>query len=167
MLIDADMRKPTVAKRFGLPAFQPGLANYLAETENLADCIVTDEKSGVDILAAGAIPLNPLELLSNPRFEALLTELKSRYSKIIIDTPPVHAVSDALVLSRFADAVVVVVKADHTRSGLIQHSLSKLVTAHAKVFGVVLNDLDMKKAENIMDHTVTISIMRKNQTQYD
>ncbi len=83
MLIDADMRKPTVAKRFGLPAFQPGLANYLAETESLADCIVTDEKSGVDILAAGAIPLNPLELLSNPRFEALLTELKSRYSKII------------------------------------------------------------------------------------
>ncbi len=147
LLIDADMRKPTVAKRFGLPAFQPGLANYLAETESLADCIVTDEKSGVDILAAGAIPLNPLELLSNPRFEALLTELKSRYSKIIIDTPPVHAVSDALVLSRFADAVVVVVKADHTRSGLIQHSLSKLVTAHAKVFGVVLNDLDMKKAE--------------------
>lgn len=147
LLIDADMRKPTVAKRFGLPAFQPGLANYLAETESLADCIVTDEKSGVDILAAGAIPLNPLELLSNPRFEVLLTELKSRYSKIIIDTPPVHAVSDALVLSRFADAVVVVVKADHTRSGLIQHSLSKLVTAHAKVFGVVLNDLDMKKAE--------------------
>ncbi len=147
LLIDADMRKPTVAKRFGLPAFQPGLANYLAETESLADCIVTDEKSGVDILAAGAIPLNPLELLSNPRFEALLIELKSRYSKIIIDTPPVHAVSDALVLSRFADAVVVVVKADHTRSGLIQHSLSKLVTAHAKVFGVVLNDLDMKKAE--------------------
>jgi capsular exopolysaccharide synthesis family protein len=147
LLIDADMRKPTVAKRFGLPAFQPGLANYLAETESLADCIVTDEKSGVDILAAGAIPLNPLELLSNPRFETLLTELKSRYSKIIIDTPPVHAVSDALVLSRFADAVVVVVKADHTRSGLIQHSLSKLVTAHAKVFGVVLNDLDMKKAE--------------------
>lgn len=147
LLIDADMRKPTVAKRFGLPAFQPGLANYLAETETLADCIVTDEKSGVDVLAAGSIPLNPLELLSNPRFETLLAELKTRYSKIIIDTPPVHAVSDALVLSRFADAVVLVVKADHTRSGLVKLSIAKLVTAHAKVFGVVLNDLDMKKAE--------------------
>ncbi len=147
LLIDADMRKPTVAKRFGLPAFQPGLANYLAETESLADCIVTDEKSGVDVLAAGSIPLNPLELLSNPRFETLLNELKTRYSKIIIDTPPVHAVSDALVLSRFADAVVLVVKADHTRSGLVKLSIAKLVTAHAKVFGAVLNDLDMKKAE--------------------
>ena len=147
LLIDADLRKPTVAKRFGLPAFQPGLANYLAETESLDDCIVTDEKSGIDILTAGTIPLNPLELLSSPRFESMLLELKTRYSKIIIDTPPVHAVSDALVLSRFADAVVLVVKADHTRSGLIQLSLSKLVTAHAKVFGVVLNDLDIKKAE--------------------
>ncbi|MFK5282074.1 exopolysaccharide biosynthesis protein, partial [Lacticaseibacillus paracasei] len=59
LLIDADMRKPTIAKRFGLPAFQPGLANYLAETETLDDCIVHDEQSGIDIMPAGTIPLNP------------------------------------------------------------------------------------------------------------
>lgn len=147
LLIDADMRKPTIAKRFALPAFQPGLANYLSETESLDECIVHDEATGIDILTAGTIPLNPLELLSNPRFAALLAELKNRYQKIVIDTPPVHAVSDALVISRFADAVLMVVKADQTRSGLIQHSLSKLIHAHAKVFGVVLNDLDLKKAE--------------------
>ncbi len=147
LLIDADMRKPTIAKRFGLPAFQPGLANYLAETESLDDCIFRDEQSGVDIMPAGTIPLNPLELLSSPRLTALLTELRSRYQKIIIDTPPVHAVSDALVLARLSDAVVMVVKADHTRSGLVQLSLSKLVNAHARVVGVVLNDLDLKNAE--------------------
>lgn len=147
LLIDADMRKPTIAKRFGLPAFQPGLANYLAETETLEDCIVHDEQSGIDIMPAGTIPLNPLELLSSPRVAALLTELRGRYQKIIIDTPPVHAVSDALVLSRLSDAVVMVVKADQTRSGLVQLSLSKLVNAHARVVGVVLNDLDLKNAE--------------------
>ncbi|MDZ7870867.1 MAG: polysaccharide biosynthesis tyrosine autokinase [Rheinheimera sp.] len=147
LLIDADMRKPTIAKRFGLPAFQPGLANYLAETETLEDCIVHDEQSGIDIMPAGTIPLNPLELLSSPRVAALLTELRGRYQKIIIDTPPVHAVSDALVLSRLSDAVVMVVKADHTRSGLVQLSLSKLINAHARVVGVVLNDLDLKNAE--------------------
>jgi capsular exopolysaccharide synthesis family protein len=147
LLIDADMRKPTIAKRFGLPAFQPGLANYLAETETLDDCIVRDEQSGIDIMPAGTIPLNPLELLSSPRLAALLTELRGRYQKIIIDTPPVHAVSDALVLSRLSDAVVMVVKADHTRSGLVQLSLSKLINAHARVVGVVLNDLDLKNAE--------------------
>lgn len=147
LLIDADMRKPTIAKRFGLPAFQPGLANYLAETESLGDCIVRDEQSGIDIMPAGTIPLNPLELLSSPQLAALLTELRGRYQKIIIDTPPVHAVSDALVLSRLSDAVVMVVKADHTRSGLVQLSLSKLINAHARVVGVVLNDLDLKNAE--------------------
>ncbi|MFC0048760.1 GumC family protein [Rheinheimera tilapiae] len=147
LLIDADMRKPTIAKRFGLPAFQPGLANYLAETETLDDCIVHDEQSGIDIMPAGTIPLNPLELLSSPRVATLLAELRGRYQKIIIDTPPVHAVSDALVLSRLSDSVVMVVKADHTRSGLVQLSLSKLVNAHARVVGVVLNDLDLKNAE--------------------
>jgi capsular exopolysaccharide synthesis family protein len=147
LLIDADMRKPTIAKRFSLPAFQPGLANYLTETESLENCIVHDEQSGVDILPAGTIPINPLELLAHPRFLALLNELKGRYTKIVIDTPPVQAVSDALMIARLADAVVMVVKADYSRSGLIQNSLAKLVQSHAKVYGVVLNDLDVKKAE--------------------
>ena len=147
LLIDADMRKPTIAKRFALPAFQPGLANYLTETESLNDCIVRDEQSGVDILPAGTIPINRLELLAHPRFLALLQELKGRYTKIIIDTPPVQAVSDALMIARLADAVVMVVKADHSRSGFIQNSLAKLIQSHAKLYGVVLNDLDVKKAE--------------------
>lgn len=147
LLIDADMRKPTIAKRFSLPAFQPGLANYLTETEILENCIVHDEQSGVDILPAGTIPINPLELLAHPRFLTLLNELKGRYTKIVIDTPPVQAVSDALMIARLADAVVMVVKANYSRSGLIQNSLAKLVQSHAKVYGVVLNDLDVKKAE--------------------
>lgn len=147
LLIDADMRKPTIAKRFGLPAFQVGLANYLAGTESLEDCIVTDQVSGIDVMSAGTIPLNPLELLSSPRLSELLTELKGRYQRIVIDTPPVHAVSDALVVSQLVDAVVVVVKADQTRSGLVKHSLASLINAHARVLGVVLNDIDLKKAE--------------------
>lgn len=147
LLIDADMRKPTIAKRFGLPAFQPGLANYLTGTEALEDCIVTDEQSGIDILPAGSIPLNPLELLSGNALGDLLSQLRGRYQKIIIDTPPVQAVSDALVVSTHTDAAVMVVRADQTRSGLIQLSLSKLVNAHARVVGVVLNDLDLKLAE--------------------
>ena len=147
LLIDADMRKPTIAKRFGLPAFQPGLANYLTGTETLDDCIITDEQSGIDILPAGSIPLNPLELLSGQALADLLTQLRGRYQKIIIDTPPVQAVSDALVVSTHTDAAVMVVRADQTRSGLIQLSLAKLVNAHARVVGVVLNDLDLKLAE--------------------
>lgn len=147
LLIDADMRKPTIAKRFGLPAFQVGLANYLAGTENLDDCIVRDEVSGIDVMSAGTIPLNPLELLSSPRLAELIEQLRGRYQRIVIDTPPVHAVSDALVIAQLVDAVVVVVKADQTRSGLVKYSLASLINAHARVLGVVLNDIDLKKAE--------------------
>lgn len=147
LLIDADMRKPTIAKRFGIPSFQPGLANYLSGTEALDACIVSDEQSGVDIMPAGSIPMNPLELLSNQALTDLLIELRGRYSKIIIDTPPVQAVSDALVVAANTDATVMVVKADHTRSGMVQQSLAKLINAHTRVLGVVLNDLDLKLAE--------------------
>jgi capsular exopolysaccharide synthesis family protein len=147
LLIDADMRKPTIAKRFGIPSFQPGLANYLSGTEALDACIVSDEQSGVDIMPAGSIPMNPLELLSNPALTDLITQLRGRYTKIIIDTPPVQAVSDALVVAANTDATVVVVKADHTRSGMVQQSLAKLINAHSRVVGVVLNDLDLKLAE--------------------
>lgn len=147
LLIDADMRKPTIAKRFGLPAFQVGLANYLAGTESLDDCIVRDEVSGIDVMSAGTIPLNPLELLSSTRLAELIAQFRGRYQRIVIDTPPVHAVSDALVISQLVDAVIVVVKADQTRSGLVKHSLASLINAHARVLGVVLNDIDLKKAE--------------------
>lgn len=147
LLIDADMRKPTIAKRFNLPAFQPGLSNFLSDTESLTDCIVKDPTSGIDILPAGVIPLNPLELLSSERFATMLAALKSQYSKIIIDTPPVQAVSDSLAISRYTDAVLLVVKAESTRSGVAQNSISKLIHAHGRLYGVVLNDIDVEKAQ--------------------
>lgn len=146
LIIDADMRKPNMGMRFGLPTFQHGLANYLTGTDALSHCIVENIKPNVDLMPAGAIPLNPLELLASPKFAELLAELKGQYSKIIIDTPPVHAVSDALVMSSHGDAVVVVVKANHTRTEEIKLTLAKLTQARAKVFGVVLNQFNTDEA---------------------
>lgn len=148
LVIDADMRKPTLGPRIGVPAYQPGLANFLSGTESIDECIVSDVKPNVDVLAAGAIPLNPLELLLMPEFSELLLSLSARYDRILIDTPPVQAVSDALVLAGKADGVVVVVKANHTRSGVVKNSLAKLNQAHGKVFGVVLNQLNTKDVGN-------------------
>ncbi|MFK3975004.1 GumC family protein [Shewanella vesiculosa] len=146
LIIDADMRKPNMGMRFGLPSFQHGLANYLTGTDALAQCIVKDVKPNVDLMPAGAVPLNPLELLSSPKFAELLAELKGQYSKIIIDTPPVHAVSDALVMSAHCDAVVAVVKTGHTRTDAIKLTLAKLTQARGKVFGVVLNQFNTDEA---------------------
>ncbi|WP_337878934.1 polysaccharide biosynthesis tyrosine autokinase [Rheinheimera sp.] len=145
LLIDADMRRPTLAKRFGLPAYQPGLANLIAGREQLDDCLVVDEKSGITLLPAGNVPPNPLELLSSPRFAELLQQLAQRYDRVIIDTPPVQAVSDALVIAKTADAVLYVVAADQTRGGAIQSGIHKLLQTENNLYGVILNKVNMKK----------------------
>ncbi|MGI2172545.1 GumC family protein [Shewanella ulleungensis] len=147
LIIDADLRKSSLGLRFGLPTYQPGLANVLSGTESIEHCIVKEVKHNVDVMPAGAVPLNPQELLSLPNFAELLTELKTLYSKIIIDTPPVHAVSDALIITSQCDATVLVVKAAHTRSEAIKLTLAKLNQARAKVFGVVLNQFNTKDAQ--------------------
>jgi capsular exopolysaccharide synthesis family protein len=147
LIIDADLRKSSLGLRFGLPTYQPGLANVLSGTDSVQNCIVKEVKPNVDVMSAGAVPLNPQELLSSPNFAELLTELKTQYSKIIIDTPPVHAVSDALIITSQCDATVLVVKAAHTRSEAIKLTLAKLNQARAKVFGVVLNQFNTKDAQ--------------------
>lgn len=146
LIIDADMRKPTLCEKLGLPSYQPGLANVLAGIANVDECIIRDEESGVDLLVAGAVPLNPLELLASEAMSKLLEQLKGHYDRIIIDSAPVQAVSDALQLAPLTDAVIVVVKADHTRTPAVNNTLARINQAHGNIFGVVLNQMDVTKA---------------------
>jgi capsular exopolysaccharide synthesis family protein len=146
LLIDADMRKPSVCKRFGIPAYHPGLSNLIAGSEKVEDCMFVDEVSGLTIMPCGQMPANPLELLSSPRFAKLIEGLKTKFDRIIIDTAPTQAVSDSLVISKHADAVIYVVKADSTRMGMVKTGLGRLIDVNAKVAGIVLNQVDMKKA---------------------
>jgi len=152
LLIDADLRKPSIAKRFDIPVFHPGLSNLIVGTEEFAECIHVDEKSGVTIMPSGQIPGNPLELLSNIRFDELIKTLKAQYDHIIIDTPPTQAVSDALVISQSADSVIYVVKSDLTRIKPIKAGLERLFEAKAHVAGVVLNQVDMSKSMDEHSH---------------
>jgi len=145
LLIDADMRRPTLAKRFGLPAYQPGLANIIAGREQIDDCLIVDEASGITLLAAGNVPPNPLELLASEKFNEVIAELALRFDRIIVDTPPVQAVSDPLIIAKQMDAVVYVVSADHTRGGAVRSGVAKLLQAENNLYGVVLNKVDMKK----------------------
>ena len=145
LLIDADMRRPTVAKQLRLPQGSRGLSNAVAYPEMLDDSIHTIEDLGIDVMPAGAIPPNPLELLSSKNFTDILETLKTRYTKIIIDSAPMQAVSDALYLSTLTDGIVYVIKADATRDKLIKTGLSRLDDANARVLGVVLNQVDVEK----------------------
>ncbi|UVK96603.1 polysaccharide biosynthesis tyrosine autokinase [Pseudomonas sp. B21-048] len=144
LLIDADMRKPSLSLNFDFPADSPGLANVLAGTARLEDCIRT--VGNLDMLPAGKLSPPPLDLLSSPRLAPLLEALKSRYQRIIIDSPPAQMVSDALLLAKHSDAVIYVVKAESTPVNLVQKCLAILQQSHAPVFGVVLNQVDLRNA---------------------
>jgi capsular exopolysaccharide synthesis family protein len=144
LLIDADLRKPTLSLNFDFPPDSPGLANVLAGTARLQDCIRT--VGDLDMLPAGKLSPTPLDLLSSPRLAPMLEALKSRYQRIIIDSPPARMVSDALLLAKHADAVIYVVKAESTPISLARKCLVILQQSHAPVFGVVLTQVDLRKA---------------------
>ncbi|MDO6681343.1 MULTISPECIES: polysaccharide biosynthesis tyrosine autokinase [unclassified Oceanobacter] len=145
LLIDADMRRPTLAKKLGLPHNSKGLSNAVAYPDALDECIHHLEDLSIDVIPSGPIPPNPLELLSSRNFEQLLNTLRGRYDRIIIDTAPMRLVSDALYLSTLVDGVVYVVKADATKDKWVKGSLSKLDDSNARIFGVLLNQLDVNK----------------------
>ena len=99
----------------------------------------------IDVIPSGIIPPNPLELLASKNFEQVLKTLRTRYDRIIIDSPPMGAVSDGLYLSTLTDGVVYVIKADATKDKLIKSGLSRLDDSNARILGVVLNQLDVEK----------------------
>ena len=109
LLIDGDMRLPTLAKRLNIPK-RPGLSNLLAGLCTVQDAVQTsDLLDNLKAIAAGDIPPNPSELLSSARMETLLRELGADYDFILLDLPPVTAVTDGLVISKLVDGMIVVV----------------------------------------------------------
>ncbi|MBR9783489.1 MAG: polysaccharide biosynthesis tyrosine autokinase [Gammaproteobacteria bacterium] len=152
LLIEADLRRPTIAKQFGFPGFQPGLANLISGTHTLDECLVNDVNSGIDIICSGTIPPTPQELLASHRFRDLISEFRATYDHIIIDTAPTQAVSDAMVVSNCCDTLLYVVKADSTSDKLINSGLTRFMQAGKRVDGVVLNQVDMKKASKSYDY---------------
>lgn len=145
LVIDADLRRPTLHKNFALPVGTAGLANYLAETAALDECIRPVDN--VDLMPAGAVPPNPQELLMSPRLGELMSVLRERYDYIIVDSPPCMAVSDAIILSGLVDSVIYVVKANATPIPVAQRGVGQLLQKNAAILGVVLNQVDVKKAQ--------------------
>lgn len=152
LLIEADMRRPSFTKIFSLAPYQNGLSDVISGTETLADSIIHDKKAGLDILPAGIIPPNPLELLSSNKFIELLELLKTQYDRIIIDSPPTLAVSDAMVLSQHADSVIYVVRSESTKQGVAKQGIDRLLEVEAKIDGVVLNRVNIQKSKKSMEY---------------
>ena len=109
------------------------------------------EEFGIDVMPAGLVPPNPLELLSSQRFTDTIKGLQARYDRIIIDSAPCQAVSDSLVLSRIADSLIYIVRADSTSEQIVTTALARLARINAPVTGVVLNQFDVANAAKYGD----------------
>jgi succinoglycan biosynthesis transport protein ExoP len=144
ILIDADMRRPSVAKNFGLRPGTLGLAELLAGNARLEECL--QDQGSLQILAAGHEPSNPLELLSSDRFDKLIEVLRTKFDYIILDVPPLQAVSDPLFLAFHADQLLYVVKYDSTKIDQVKAGIDQLRQNNWRVHGVVLSQMDFKKA---------------------
>lgn len=147
LLIDSDLRRPSVADKLRLDPKKPGLTNLLSGSATFAECLQRVEGTSLYAISTGPVPVNPLELILSRRFEALIKALSGTCDFLVIDSPPVHLVSDALVLSKMVTGVMFVVKADSTPYPLARKCIRALSEVEAKLFGITLNQLDYKRAE--------------------
>jgi len=139
LLIDADMRRSVQHFYFGMER-EPGLAGLLAGVSTLLDAVRHTEVEGLDLLPAGTVPPNPAELLGGVRMDDLLANARGSYDALVIDTPPMLAVTDATVLGPKVEGVVLVVRAEQTDRDAASHAIWQLRQVGATVLGVVLND---------------------------
>lgn len=146
LLIDGDMRRPSVHRAFGLSR-QQGLASYLAGAVDWPDVIQPTGITGLDALVCGPVPPNPAELLSAERMQTLLRETARQYHTVILDSPPLLNVSDSRVLATRVEGVVLVVKSGATPRELVQRARAHVEGVGANLIGVVLNNLDVRAVD--------------------
>lgn len=137
IVIDCDLRKPSVHKKFRI-SNNIGLSDVVIDNSKLKKAI-NKHNEYLDILPSGKIPPNPSELLGSKAMENLLNELQKEYDIIIIDTPPVQAVTDSQILSTKVDGVILVVRAERTKKDSTKLAKAALEKVNAHILGVVLN----------------------------
>ena len=138
LLIDADLRRPTMA-RLLIEKASPGLSNVLAGLCHEHDAIRKDIYPNMDVLFSGEIPPNPSELLGSQRMRDMIEKLSAEYEYILIDAPPVAIVSDVCVMSDVVDGILFLVRTDRTEKDAVQRGLKQLEISGAKLMGFVLN----------------------------
>ncbi|GAA0827152.1 CpsD/CapB family tyrosine-protein kinase [Clostridium tertium] len=140
ILVDCDLRKPSLHKKFKVSNII-GLSDVIIGKEELVTAIHRYNKNLV-ILTSGKIPPNPSEMLSSKTMTVLLEELKNNFDYIILDTPPVQAVTDSQILSTKSDGTIIVVKAERTKKDSVENAINLLKKVNANIIGTVLNGVD-------------------------
>ena len=144
LLVDVDLRKPTIHKKFCIHN-RIGLSSVLTKKHEAVDAIIDTSVKNLSVLTSGPIPPNPAELLTSKAMENLLDMLKQEFDVVILDSPPVLAVADAQILSKHTDGVILVVSSGKTETEQGKKAKQLLVSANAPLLGVVLNNKKQEK----------------------
>jgi capsular exopolysaccharide synthesis family protein len=137
VLVEADLRKPSLQHLFGLPP-GPGLSDYLSGAVELIDALKFVPEHNLTLLPAGTTPINPAELLGSTAMRRMLDHLRTRFERVILDTPPVLPLADVAILAPLVDGSLMVVRAGHTPKPAIENALR--VFDSSRLLGVVLNE---------------------------
>lgn len=151
LLIDCDLRKPQVSRFFSLKN-SPGLTDYLGKMAALQDISHRIEEDNLTVICSGTMVPNPSELLASAAMEGLLNSLEKYYDYIILDTPPINVVIDALPLMKITDGVVLVVKEGSSTHPELAKTIEKLERVDAKILGIILNGAKMESKDNYKYH---------------
>lgn len=138
LLLDCDMRNPTVHKNFGL-SNKLGLSSCISMGTALSDAVQKTSIEGLYALTGGVIPPNPSELLGSEQMKNVLQRAKEQYDYVLIDTPPVMPVTDALIVGRFVDGMILVIASAEVKVEMARDVKNQLQQAGANILGVVLN----------------------------
>jgi succinoglycan biosynthesis transport protein ExoP len=153
LLVDADLRRPGVSKLFGLRP-RGGLSTLISGVENFEDVVVPSaEVPNLWVLPAGPIPPHPAELLSSEAMKGLLSRWRNEFDHIIIDSPPCLSVTDAVVLSRDVDQVILVVRSGQTTKQALRRASEVLMQVNARIMGIVLNALNLRSADGYYNYS--------------
>jgi polysaccharide biosynthesis transport protein len=144
LLVDADLRRPSVHKAYQLHS-PLGLSAFLTrETDDLETITHRAEVPNLDVVCCGAVPSNPSELIGSSRMAEFLQRVKGKYDRIVLDCPPISAVSDPLIISAMSDGVIYVTKFNKIRREHGRKSVQRIQNAGIHILGVVVNDIDFE-----------------------
>lgn len=146
MLVDCDLRKPCIHRRFQV-SNRSGLTSYFFQSNYYNDDVIKETSAkGLFILTAGNIPPNPSELLNSEKMRNIISVFKSKVDTIVIDSPPILAVADALVLAPRVDGVVLVINPKKTKRAMFNESVNQLHQVNANILGVVINGINQRQS---------------------
>jgi polysaccharide biosynthesis transport protein len=146
VLIDADLRAPSVHRLFALDNNVPGVSNFLAGSDDVETIVRSTPQEGLSVITAGPHPPNAADLLTGTRLSDLIHRLEERFDHVIVDASPVIGLADAPLVAAAVEGVIYVVEARAIQAGAARRALQRLETAQANVVGIVLTKFEPRHA---------------------